>query len=284
MTATMHEPTRTAEPIAPQLVAEDGPPQTQVVTVFSPKGGAGTTIIATNLAMALHGAGVRVCLVDLAIAFGDVAVNLQLVPQRSIVDTMELGTTSEAVHELITTHPSGLDCVLAPVDPTGLERLPVAMIGGLIRTLQARYDVVVIDTPSELSEHVLEAVDASDRLLLVTTPEIPAIKNTRIALDMLDLLGHPRERRTVLLNQVDDSLGITLADVTGALQCEIVTQLPYDRAVPLSVNLGVPFVVANPTHRVSQALRALAAQTVAGAATLMPVARTGRLRRGRRSA
>jgi pilus assembly protein CpaE len=119
---------------------------------------------------------------------------------------------------------------------------------------------------------VLEAFDAADRVIVVTAPEIPAIKNTRIGLDMMDLVGYPREQRRILLNQADPSLGLTSADVEGALQCEIALELPSDRAVPLSVNNGVPLVAAKPTHPVSRALRNFAVREIFGANPLAPAA------------
>ena len=211
-TPTPHDEERVT--FTPPAVELDGPrPNLRVVTVFSAKGGAGATVVATNLALAMAETGARVCLLDLAVAFGDVAVSLQLAPRRSLVDALEVGTTNDSVTELVTVHPSGLHCVLSPVDPTGVERMPTDVVRRLIGALRSAYDVVVIDTASELSEHVLEAIDASDRLLLVTTPEIPAVKNTRIALDMLDLVGHPREQSHVVLNLFDPLFGLTVQDV-----------------------------------------------------------------------
>jgi pilus assembly protein CpaE len=267
----------------PDPPREPARPNVRVVTVFSAKGGAGATTVATNLALALQLRGVRVCILDLALAFGDVAVSLQLAPQRTVVDALELGTSREALNELVTSHPSGLDCILAPVDPSGAERMPPATTRLLTAALRERYDVVVIDTASELSEHVLEAFDAADRLVLVTTPEIPAIKNTRIALDVLDLVGHPRERRRVLLNRADPSLGLTVEDIEEALGCIVSAQVPADPEVSVSVNTGVSLVAAQPAHPVSRAVQDFAVREVLGADQVIR-ADTGRARWRRRSA
>jgi pilus assembly protein CpaE len=270
--------------IPPPAVSNEQPrPNVRVVTVFSAKGGAGATTVATNIALALQLRGVRVCILDLALAFGDVAVSLQLAPQRTVVDALELGTSREALSELVTSHPSGLDCVLAPVDPSGAERMPPATIRLLVNAMRDRYDVVVIDTASELSEHVLEAFDAADRLVIVTTPEIPAIKNTRIALDVLDLVGHPRERRRVLLNRADPSLGLTVEDIEEALGAQLVAQVPVDPEVSVSVNSGVSMVVAQPAHPVSRALQDFVVREILSGDRVIR-ADTGRARWRRRSA
>ena len=130
--------------------------------MFSPKGGTGKTLVSTNLALALNRCGYRTCLVDLDLEFGDVAVCLQLAPARNIADAASLDLSDDAsIAALVTAHESRLDCVLAPMNPGDAERVPVRVVGELLAQLRTRYDYVVVDTPSQFSEHVLEALDAA---------------------------------------------------------------------------------------------------------------------------
>jgi pilus assembly protein CpaE len=121
-----------------------------------------------------------------------------------------------------------------------------------------RYDYVVVDTPPAFTEHVLAAFDSSDQLVLIATLDIPAIKNLRLTLDTLDLLGYPNDSRVVVLNRSDAKVGLRAEDVVSAINQDIVLNVPTSTAVPASVNRGVPLVLDEPKHPVSLALRQLA--------------------------
>ena len=245
----------------------------RIVTVFSAKGGCGKTTVATNLAVALSAGGARqVCLVDLDLAFGDVAISLRLTPSRNLIDAVETqivsGGDDDRVDALLTPFRPGLDCILAPVEPGDAEKVPAAVVGDLLERLRRRYDYVVIDTPSQFSEHVLAALDASQHHVLLATPEIPALKNLRLTLDMLDLLSYDRGARSIVLNRADSHAGLSAGDVEKAIKSPIAVHIPSSRDVPASINLGVPITVSKPDHPVSQAIRLLADHTVVGEPTV----------------
>jgi Flp pilus assembly CpaE family ATPase len=231
--------------------------QGKVITVFAAKGGCGKTTIAINLAAALAAGGVhRVCVLDLDLAFGDVAISVQLEPARTISDALpmagHLDTTGAA--SLLTSYGPGLDMLLAPVTPGDAEKVPAALVGELLAVLRGMFDFVVVDTPAQFSEHVLTAMDASDHHVLLTTPDTPAMKNLRIALDMLDLLSYARDIRSVVLNRSDSKVGLSSNDVDRVVRSPISAQVPSSRNVPISINKGTPIVIATPTHPVSQAI------------------------------
>lgn len=229
----------------------------QVVTVFSAKGGCGKTTLAVNLAIALAQGGSRsVCLVDLDLAFGDVAINLQLEPARTIVDAVPMaGRLDETgVKSVLTPYRPGLSVLLAPVTPGDAEKIPPALVTELLAVLQSMADYVVVDTPSQFSEHVLNAMDASQHHVLLTAPEVPALKNLRLTLDMLDLLSYPREIRSVVLNRSDAKVGLTAEDVERVVRTSIAAHVPSSRDVPVSINKGTPICIATPGHSVSQAI------------------------------
>ncbi len=238
----------------------------RIVTVFAAKGGCGKTTIATNLAVSLANGGQRrVCLVDLDLAFGDVAIAMQLMPSRTIVDAVAMQGNMDptGVEPLLTPHSPGVFALLAPLEPGQAEKIPVAAVAELLRTLRRMFDFVVIDSPPAFTEHVLAAFDVSDSYVLLATLDIPALKNLKLTLDMLDLLGYPRESWHVVLNRSDSKVGLAIADVEKTLKVPIAVQVPSSRAVSASINKGVPIVLDEPGHPVSNAIRALALGRIA---------------------
>ncbi|MFC0004185.1 AAA family ATPase [Micromonospora siamensis] len=240
-------------------------PVARVVTVFSAKGGCGKSTLATNLAVALADGGRHtVCLVDLDLAFGDVGIMLQLVPERGIGDALNAEHVDDTlVRALLTPYKAGVQTLLAPVSPTDAERIGRELASQLLAAVRTMFDYVVVDTPPAFSEAVLAALDVSDVQVLVATPDVPALKNLRVAMDMLDLLGLRQEARLVVLNRSDARVGLTAADVDRVLRTPTAAHIPSSRDVPISINRGVPIVLDKPTHPVSRAVRELAQQQIA---------------------
>lgn len=230
----------------------------RVVTVFAAKGGCGKTTLATNIAVALAAGGARrVGLIDLDLAFGDVAIMLQLVPERSIADAVGLGDQLDetSVRTLLTPYAPGVDTLLAPAGPAEAERVTQGLVADVLRLARGMFDFLIVDTPPQFTDHVLAALDASHVHVLLTTPDIPALKNLRIALDTFDLLDLPKESRLVVLNRSDAKVGLTAADIERVIRVPISAHVPSSRDVPISINRGVPIMVDNPQHPVSKAVR-----------------------------
>jgi len=259
----------------------------QIVTVFAAKGGCGKTTLATNLGVVLAmGTGHRVCIVDLDLAFGDVAISMQLDPARTVVDALpmagHLDTTGAA--SLLTRYRPGLEVLLAPVTPGDAEKISPALVAELLTVLRSIFDYVVVDTPAQFSEHVLIAMDSSDHHALLTTPDVPALKNLRVTLDMLDLLSYPRQIRSIVVNRSDSKVGLSLEQVEQVVRCPISARVPSSRAVPISINKGTPITLDSPAHPVSHAIARFAQQRILPAAEATGVAPEPASRRGRRSA
>ena len=248
--------------------AEDESAPGQIVTVFAAKGGCGKTTLAINLAVALARHAVRVCVLDLDLAFGDVAISVQLDPVRTVVDALpmagHLDITGAA--SLLTRYQPGLDMLLAPVTPGDAEKIPPRLVGELLAILRTMFDFIVVDTPAQFSEHVLTAMDVSSQLVLLTTPDVPALKNLRVTLDMLDLLSYPRQIRSVVVNRSDSRVGLSLEHVERVVRSPISAHIPSSRAVPISINKGTPITLESPGHPVSQAVSRFVQQRLAGTA------------------
>ncbi|HEX6685089.1 MAG TPA: P-loop NTPase [Candidatus Limnocylindrales bacterium] len=238
----------------------------QVITVFSAKGGCGKSTLATNLAVALTGAGdKRVCLVDLDLAFGDVAILLQLNPERTIADAIGLADRIDetGLRTLLTRYRPGLEVLLAPIKPAASEEIGPDLITELLHLARNDFDYIVVDTASALSGQILAALDATHHYVLIATPELPSLKNLRVTMDTFDLLDYRRDARTVVLNRADSKVGLSIPDIQKALRVPINAYIPSSRDVPLSANKGVPLAVSHPNHPVSVAVRELATKQFA---------------------
>ncbi len=238
-----------------------------LVTVFSAKGGCGKTTLSTNLAVALtEGGRHRVCLVDLDLSFGDVAIALQLFPAHTIVDAVGLsdGLDAEAVESLLTPHSNiaGLFTLVAPLDPGSNRGITADIVRQILRILRQEFDYVVVDTPPAFDEQVLEALDQSDLIALIATLDIPALKNLKLTLETLEEINFPREKWAVVLNRSDSKVGLALNEVEKTLRVPISIQIPSSRDVPAAINRGVPIIYDNPKHPVSIAIRQFAEKHV----------------------
>ena len=234
----------------------------KVMVIFNAKGGCGKTTVATNLGAYMASTAARVLLVDLDLAFGDVAITLQLRPAASVGDLVAMAghIDEQGLASVVTKHESGLDTICAPNQPGEADRISGPLVSELLRVARRCYDYVIIDTPPAFSEHVLAAFDVCDTAVLLATLDIPAVKNLRLTLDTLDLLGYPRDARIVILNRSDAKVGLHTEDVVAAIKQPIAAMIPSSSAVPASVNRGVPIVLDEPKHPVSLAMRAFADQ------------------------
>jgi len=243
-------------------------PTGKLVTVFSPKGGVGKTTLAVNLAIAFAAKEQRkVCLVDLDLGFGDIAITLQMFPARTIADAvpLEVDLDFQALEPLLTPHRNGISALVAPVQPDAKDSIPPSLVSKILVILKQNFDFVIVDTSPAFDEHVLQAFDETDDLLLVATLDVPTLKNVKIAAETLDLLNFPKSRRRLILNRADDKVGLSPDKVESTLDMKIQASIPTSPEVANATNSGDPIMSSNPRHPVSLAVDALAT-TLGGAA------------------
>jgi pilus assembly protein CpaE len=232
----------------------------KVITVFSAKGGVGKTMLAVNLAAHLAATGAPTLLIDLDVMFGDVAISCQLNPPATLADAAGMAghMDQQGLTSLVAEHGSGLHVLAAPSDPAEAEGVATALVAETIRVARTAYRYIVVDTPPNISEHVLTAFDTTDVALLIATLDIPAVKNLRIAISTLDTLGADQGGRLVVLNRASDKVGLSLDEVASALRTGVDHAIPSSLDVPVAANRGEPLTTSQPRHAVSLAVRDIA--------------------------
>jgi pilus assembly protein CpaE len=241
--------------------ASHGGEQGRIVTVFSPKGGTGKTVMSTNLATAFakYG-GKRTLLLDLDLQFGDAAIMLGIEPDKTIYDLVvapgELDP--EKLAGYTTRHGSGVDVLPAPIRPEDAELVTEAKLSRLLEVAKESYEMIVVDTSPFFHGPMLATLDSTDELLLVCGLDVPTIKNVRLSLQTLELLSFPTERIRVVLNRANSNVGMKRGEVEAALEQRVRYEVPSDRAVPLAVNRGNPAVASDTKADFSRAVREMA--------------------------
>ena len=236
----------------------------KVISVFSPKGGTGCSTIATNLAIALQiETEAKVILVDGSLQFGDIGVLLNLKPVRTIVDLVphmnELD--GELVHSVIIPHSSGIKTLLAPPRPEMADLVVPDHMKRILEELKKTFDFIIVDTWTSLHDLVLIIMDVSDRIVLITTPDIPSIKNTKLFFGVTEALGYPPEKVFLTINKVDRRSSIRAEDIETGIKHPVAATLALDEQVAtLAANQGAPFVLSAANSLIAQSVLNLAHQ------------------------
>src|SRR6266704_2612009 len=232
----------------------------KVVFFYSGKGGVRKSLIAANLAVSMaNETKGKVALVDLDLQFGDIGVLLNLDHSQGITDLIENidHMDPEFIREIMV--------VLPPISPELADLVTVDHVRRIFSELRKMFDYIIVDSSAHLGEINLEVLDHADRVVVVTSLSIPAIKNTKLALKIFDSLSIPPDRVVLLLNKSDAHSEFNKESVEANLRFPIAGQIPNDpKLVINSINRGNPFVTTHPESEISQRIRELVAK-------LMPV-------------
>jgi pilus assembly protein CpaE len=243
-----------ASPSGPAGVGLDlgrGRPIGKIIAIYSPKGGVGCTMLATNFALGLQTGETPTVLVDANLQFGDIAVFLNLQVKNSMVDLAARAEDldQEVVDEVLMSHENGMRILAAPPKPEMAEEITADQVRKVLESLRRQFAYVVVDTSSNIDDTTLAVLDLSDVLVTVATPDIPAIKDARLLLDLLGVLGITKSRVFFVLNKMDRKTGITAEAVAENLKHPVDGEIPYEeRLVTSSINRGVPLLISDKTR------------------------------------
>jgi pilus assembly protein CpaE len=239
---------------------DDAVDSTRVILTMCPKGGAGKTTMATNLAMGLAQiAPGDVVIVDLDLQFGDVASALGIAPEATFTDATrsldKLDATTLKAN--LAAHASGLYVLCAPLTPTEADDVTTEQIDKVVNLLIESFKYVVIDTASGLDEHTLAALEFATDLILISATDVPSIRSTQKEIDALRVIGKSDQRWHFVLNRADARTGLTIAAIETAVGINVDVAIPSSRAVPVSLNRGMPVIESDPRAAVSLAMAQL---------------------------
>ena len=236
----------------------------QMTAVFSSKGGCGTSFIATNLAACIS---MRTALVDLNLEAGDLPLFLGLDPRRSIADLIAHRGVfdKELLSAYVTPYSANLHLLSAPKEVDAIDKIKPEHIFEVLRQLRECYDHVVLDPQHTFDAVTLAALDQSDKIVLVLTLDLPAIRSAKRALQIFDRVGYPRTKTMVVVNRWSKQVDLDLRQVEEFLGEPVIGSLPSDyQTVVNSVNLGTPLVESNSSSKIALEVKRVARMLSAG--------------------
>ena len=231
-----------------------------MIVVLGPKGGTGKTVTTANLGVSLASSGHKVAVVDLDLQFGDVGLSLGLAPDRTIYDLVKAGGSMDGdkMDAYLATHSSGMQVLMAPTRPDHAGVIRTEFLRDVYATLRSTHDYVIVDTPPGFTPEVIASIDSSSHVCMVGMLDSLSLKNTKLGLDTLELMGYSSDRTRIVLNRADSRVGITPEDVLAVVGRTPDVLVPSDRDIPRSVNEGTPIVLSKQRSAAADAFRQLA--------------------------
>lgn len=238
----------------------------EVIAVFSGKGGTGKTTIAANLAAALAldtQQKQKVALVDLDLLLGDVAITLDLAPERTITDLIPVleKLDPELMRGFLSVHSSGVKVLPAPLRPEEADLAGPQLVRKVLEVLSRTYDYVVVDLPRSLDDWVVVALDSANLVLLVTTFELACLKSTRICLDLMRRWRYSEDKLKLVINHANQVTGngFSIGEAESALDYPVFWKIPSEPSGITSSAHGLTLMQAQPHRKLAQNFRDLAA-------------------------
>jgi pilus assembly protein CpaE len=240
-----------------------------LIAVFSGKGGVGKSTLATNLAvsMAIEAKQKqRVAIVDLDLLLGDVAIMLDVTPERTLADLVPLvdKLDPDLLRSFLHVHSSGTKVLCAPTRVEDGESLNPERVRRVLDVMARTFDYVVVDLPRTFDDRVVTALDMANTILLVTSYDVPCLKSTKVVLDTLRAWRYSEDKLKLVINHANRTNGFGPGEAERALDYPVFWKVPSDFAVANTSNHGKPFVQGQPTTKLAQNLSGLGA-TLMGA-------------------
>lgn len=233
----------------------------QVVVVFGAKGGAGKTTMAVNVAANIaHETKRKVALIDLNLQFGDVASYMNIQPRRTIAEFVQERNQwdSQLLNSYLIPHNSGVKVLAAPLRPEDAELVTPDQVEKIISILRQTFDYIIIDSPPYIADTLLTALDTSNQIILVMSMDLPAVKNVKLSLNLLDTLHHSGKTK-LIINRGAKQFGVDIRDVEKTIDFLAAEEVPSDgNTVVNAANKGIPFVLSHPQTPVSKAVQRVA--------------------------
>jgi pilus assembly protein CpaE len=231
-----------------------------MICVLGPKGGTGKTLTSCNLGVSLSCTGRKTVIVDLDLQFGDVGLALGLVPEKTVYDLAKSGGSldSEKLDAYLVAHPSGVRVLMAPTRPDHASGITIEFLRDVYAALRSTYEYVIVDTPPGFTPEVIASIDSSSEICMVGMLDSLSLKNTKLGLETLELMGYDPQRIRFVLNRADSRVGIGMDEVAAIVGRPPDVLVPSDRDIALSINEGTPVVLARGKSEVARAFRSLA--------------------------
>jgi pilus assembly protein CpaE len=202
----------------------------------------------------------NVVLVDLDLQFGDIGLALGLSPERTMYDLMKAGPPfdHEKLDRHLMKHSSGVKVLIAPTRPDQASAVSIEFLRDIYAALRTMCDAVIVDTPPGFTPEVIATIDVSTEICMVGMLDSLSLKNTKLGLETLDLMGYDNDHVSLVLNRADSRVGITPDDVSTIVGRGPDVSVPSDREIPRSVNEGTPIVATRQNSSAAKAFRSLA--------------------------
>lgn len=215
---------------APEIAGAKPVKQSSLISLIGAKGGVGTSFTACQLGAALARLGGRTALVDGHLRHGDVALYLDLAPKYDFASLAAGDNPIDAtyLHTALALHASGVAVLAAPRLSDDAETVSSKCIAQVLDLLGMEFDWVIWDTPRDFDDRSLRVLDQSSAIVLVTTPDVPALNHTRMQLDLLGRLGHRQEAIRIVVNRSENRSAVSARNAEEFLKRPVDATIPND--------------------------------------------------------
>lgn len=200
--------------------AEQKPLTAKIVSFFSPKGGAGKTTLAVNVAsgIAKH-LNKKVLLIDLDLQFGGIASILDLKPKKTIADLTNISSLKsyDDIKPAIASHKAGFSLLPAPLKPEQSESVDSTHLRKIISLCKDQFEYIIIDTHSLLQDMTINTLDLSDCIMLVMTPDFNNLVAIHNCLGVMEGLKYPKEKTSIIVNKINQPLAVSREEIDKML-------------------------------------------------------------------